>query len=208
MRKAKYSIASHPNPSRYIERSMKDDVPNPRIPIVPVAGSPRCFGERGGRRRHDRASGCVAQTLQGQGAALYVAAPGMIGERAIRQPVPPVGRPYSSSRGSASSTVEQARRPPGQRHESLLPLVKSGTTVAASSDDPSPRLDVNRECRLTGRGSTKLLIAIAIVLPLPWNRAHTRRPENLCPGPRPGPRRIWPAAGGCRWPLKSPGARW
>ena len=65
-------------------------VPDPGVPVVPVAGPARCFGQRGGGCRHDGARRGVAQPLEGQGTALHVAPPRMIRKIAGGQPVPPV----------------------------------------------------------------------------------------------------------------------
>ena len=55
---------------------------------------PGRLGQRGRRRRAHRAGRRVGQALQRQRAALAGTAPGMVGERAAREPVLPVmGRP-------------------------------------------------------------------------------------------------------------------
>ena len=83
-----------PPESQTVQRTKHERrVPDPGIAIVPVAGPARRFGQRGGRRRHDRAGGRVAQTLQGQGAALDVAAP-----RDDRERCPSTATPASRRR--------------------------------------------------------------------------------------------------------------
>ena len=75
-----------------VERAQHEGgVADPRVAVVPVARPAGRLGQRGRRRRHDGAGRRVAQTLERQGAALDVAAPRMVGEGAVGQPVPPVG---------------------------------------------------------------------------------------------------------------------
>ena len=65
-------------------------VADPGVAVVPVARPAGGLGQRGGRRRHDGAGRRVAQSLERQRAALHVAAPRMVGEGAVGEPVPPV----------------------------------------------------------------------------------------------------------------------
>ena len=81
-----------PVEAQTIERSQHESgVPDPGVAVVPVAGAARRLGEGGRRGGHDRPGRGVAQALEGQGAALDVRAPRVVGERPGGQPVTPVG---------------------------------------------------------------------------------------------------------------------
>src|SRR5690606_23821448 len=65
-------------------------VADPRVAVVPVAVAARGLRQRRRRRGRDRAGGRERQALEGQRAALQVAAPRVVGEAAPVQPVLPV----------------------------------------------------------------------------------------------------------------------
>ena len=68
-------------------------VADPREAVVPVALAARGLGQRRRGGRADRARRRVGQPLEGQGAALEVPLPRVVGEVAVREPlVPEVGR--------------------------------------------------------------------------------------------------------------------
>ena len=79
-------------------------VPDPREPVVPVPLSPGRLRQGGRRGSEQRAGPAEGEALQREGAALEVRPPGVVRERAARQPVlPVVSRPGQPS--YASSTV-------------------------------------------------------------------------------------------------------
>ena len=65
-------------------------VADPGVAVVVVAVAARGLGQRRAAGRGHRAGRRVGQALEGQRAALQVAAPGVVGEPAARQPVLPV----------------------------------------------------------------------------------------------------------------------
>ncbi len=64
-------------------------VADPAVAVVPVAMAADQLGQRGRGRGEERARRGIGQPLQHEGAPLQGAAPRMIGERALGEPVPP-----------------------------------------------------------------------------------------------------------------------
>ena len=146
-------------------------VPDPGVAVVPVAGPARCLGQRGGGSRHDGPGGGVAEALEGQGAALDVAAPRVIGEGGRRQPIPPVGHGVVQLR---LGLLHRGGRPasPGQGHEGALALIQVGAAVAAGPGHPQAQTRGHRQRRVArrrvhGHGA----VALAVVVPGPGQRA-------------------------------------
>ena len=101
-------------------------VPDPGEAVVVVAVAARRLRERRAARRHHGARRRVGESLQGQRAALQVAAPRVVGELAARQPVlPVVGRPHLP----LVRVGEGGRRhgaTPGQGDEADVALLEQG----------------------------------------------------------------------------------
>ena len=98
-------------------------VAHPGVPIVPVALAARRLGQRGGGGRGDRAGGRERQALEGQGAPGQVAAPAVVGETAVGQPVLPVVRGPDQPPVSVLVAFRDAATP-GQRAEAGLALLQ------------------------------------------------------------------------------------
>jgi hypothetical protein len=64
-------------------------VADPGIAVIPVALAARSLGQRGGEGGEKGAGGGVGESLEGEGGTLQVAAPGVVGEAACREPAPP-----------------------------------------------------------------------------------------------------------------------
>ena len=120
-----------PVESEPVERAQHErGVADPGVAVVPVARPTGRLGQRGRRGRHDGAGRRVAQPLERQRAALHVAAPGMVGERAVGEPVPPVG---DRCRELLLRLVEVGGpvAGPRQRDEGRLTLLQRRASVAA-----------------------------------------------------------------------------
>ena len=98
-------------------------VPDPRVAVVVVARAADRLGQRRGRGRRYRPRRRVRQPLEGERAALEVAAPRMVGEAAPSQPVlPVVRRPLEPvDEPLRSSTAGPARPRTGRRSAHLPP---------------------------------------------------------------------------------------
>ena len=108
-------------------------VPDPGEPVVPVARPAGRFRQRGRRRGHDGAGRGVAERLQGQGAAVDVGLPRMIGDLGRAQPVAPEvdgGVQRAERLVLAARNVAAA---PGQHHERRLALGERGAAVTAGA---------------------------------------------------------------------------
>ena len=191
-----------------VERAQHEGgVADPGVAVVPVARPAGRLGQRGGGGRHDGAGRGVAQALERQGAALHVAAPGMVGERAVGEPVPPV-----ADRGGELRLrlVQVGGRWPD--HDSAtkaaLALLERRAAVAAGARRAEAEGRRHGEHGSpTGGRTGHGLVAVAVVVPHARSGLRTRRWAPRWPRPRRGPRCRWPAAGGCPLAAASPGAR-
>ena len=194
-----------PVEAQAVERAQHEGrVPDPGVAVVPVAGPARRLGQRGGGRRHDGAGGGVAQTLERQRAALHVAAPGMVGERAVGQPVPPVGDGVVELGLRLVQVGGRGRPTTGRRR----PSRPSPAWSARSSGPGRCRGGWTTSWSATGSpagGRTVMSVAVAVVCPTAGLDAVLEDGDARWPPPRPGPRCSWPGAAGSRWRRRRPG---
>ena len=155
-----------------VERSQHEGgIADPGVAIVPVARPTGCLGERGRRRRHDGTGGRIAQALERQRAALYVAAPGMVGEGPVGQPLPPVGH-RCVELALRLFEVRGLTASPGQGGKGGLAPVQGGAAVAAGGRRAQAEGGRQGEVRIAGRGAHGHgVVAVARVGPGPGLRA-------------------------------------
>ena len=149
-------------------------VPDPGVAVVPVAGPARRLGQRRGGRRHDGPGRGVAQTLQGQRAALDVAAPGMVGKCAGGQPVPPVGDGVVEL-GLGVLHRGRLAGAPGEGDEGGLAPVETGPPVAAGSGHSQADARSHGQRGVAGRrvhGHGP--VALAVVVPDPLGDPYSK----------------------------------
>ena len=136
-------------------------VADPGVAVVPVARPAGRLGQRGRRGRHDGAGRRVAQALERQRAALDVAAPGMVGERAVGEPVPPV-RDRCGELLLRLVEIGGAVAGPRQRDEGRLALLQRRAPVAAGPDGTEADGRRHGEHGVADRGSDRHgLVAVA-----------------------------------------------
>ena len=132
--KAKYSIASQSKPRRYSDAEHERRVPDPGVPVVPVARPAGRFRQRGRRGGHDGAGGGVAEPFQRQRAAVEVGLPRMVGDLAPCSASRARSRRCVSSAPNASSWLAGHAGPPRTgRRTPTGPAVERGAAVAAGA---------------------------------------------------------------------------
>ncbi len=145
----------------------KGGVAHPGIAIVPVALALWRLGQAGGRRGQQGPGRRVREAFEGQGTALEVAAPAVIGEVAQGDPLPPVlGRAVHAFLGILVGHRGRKRRP-RQGHEVAVALHHAGAGVEAPALDPGT--EVGGDAKLDAgaiAGGDDLAVPVAFVDPI------------------------------------------
>ena len=126
-------------------------VADPGVAVVPVALAARRLRQRRGRRGDHRAGRRVGEALERQRAALQVAAPRVVGEVAVREPlVPEVRRAHQAAVGIVVG-LRRAVLGPRQRDERGVAVAhrRAGADALALEADPQ----VGREAQSRRRRS-------------------------------------------------------
>ena len=189
-----------PVEAQAIERSQHEPgVPDPGVAVVPVAGPARCLGE--GRRRggHDRPGRRVAQALEGQGTALDVGAPRVVGELPAGQPVTPVGHRGVDIPVGLVLVGRGDSLPPRQGHEALLTLGQAGAPVATGAGlAQSEAAHQGKRQVAIGGSDGEGAVAITVIRPLPGSGPIVEQRYAVGDRSRPLPKRTSPSATGRR----------
>ena len=137
----------------------------PAEAVVPVPFAARCLGQRGGRRGGDGPGGREGQALKGQGAARQVAAPAVIGEAAVGQPVLPVVRGPHQPLVGVFVAVRYAAAP-GQRAETGVACLQQrpGPGARSLQAEAHVRGQLERQVK-AGRLDDRLGVAAVGMLP-------------------------------------------
>ncbi len=142
-------------------------VPDPGVAVVPVALALRGLRQRGGRRRQQRTGRGVGQALQGQRAALQVAAPRVVREVAQRDPLPPVLGGAAHPLVGLGQGARRGQRRPGQRDEVLVALDHPGPCVQPGALDPRPEVGGQPQGDVDALGAGQhRAVPLALVAPL------------------------------------------
>ena len=135
-------------PERVQAPQRERGVAHPAVAVVPVAFPVRRLGQRGGRRRDERAGGHEREALQRQRRALEVIAPGMIGVGAVGQPAAPeVARAVEVLLGLLGRARAAEPLGPGDRAEAPLAFDHRVTSVHAVALDPHAHVAVQAKLR-------------------------------------------------------------
>ena len=142
-------------------------VADPAESVVVVAVAARRLGQRRRAGCHHGTGRGVGQTREGEGAALEVAAPGVVRELAARQPVLPVM--CGPHQLLVRLLVRRGSRAPAprQRHEPGVALLEHGARTGLATFEPEEHVggQGQRDARVRRRGPA-LVVAVAGVLPL------------------------------------------
>ena len=142
-------------------------VAHPGVAVIPVTFAARCFRQRRGRGGDDRTGRGEGEPLQRQRAALQVAAPGMVGERATIEPVLPVVTRPAQSASRLLQCLGRGVFAPRQRDEPVLALLEqraSGRRRRLESD-----VEVRGQAQLLsdpGRRRQRLVVPLTGIRPL------------------------------------------
>ncbi len=151
-----------------VERAQHErGVADPGVAVVPVARPAGRLGQRGRGRRHDGAGGGVAQTLEGERAALDVAR-ARDGRGTCRWTASPASRRRCRRAGAAPPRGRRALARPRQGDEGGLALLERRAAVAAGPDRAETDARRHAEHGVTGRRAHRhRLVAVAVVVPHP-----------------------------------------
>ena len=120
-------------------------VADPAVAVVPVALAAGRLGQRGGGRGDHRAGGRVGEALQRERAALQEAAPGVVRELAVVEPVlPVVGGPHQPLVGLVVA-LGRAVLGPRQRREQRVALLHQRPAGGARALDAEVHVGGERE---------------------------------------------------------------
>ncbi len=123
----------------------------PRVTVVPVTFSARCFGERGCRRREQRPGRAVGQSLECERAALQIGAPGMIREAARRDPFAPVVLGGDHLGDRLVEGVRHRAVPPRQCDEGRVALVEPTSRAGLAVLDAESQIRGHAQRRMLVR---------------------------------------------------------
>jgi hypothetical protein len=143
-------------------------VPDPGEPVVPVAGPTPGFRQRGRRRGHDGARGGVAESLQGQRAAVEVGLPRVVGDLGRAQPVAPeIDRGVQRAERFLRA-ARNAALPPRQGDERRLALGERRAPITARTQHAERDTAGQFELQITlPRGDRHSVVPVTLVTPCP-----------------------------------------
>ena len=176
-------------------------VADPGVPVVVVAVAAHGLRQRGAAGRGHGAGRRVGQALEGQRAALEVAAPGVVGEPSAGQPVlPVVGGPHQPRVGVV---VRRGRLGPAPREcdEADVALLEERAAAGVAALEAEKHVGGQRQVHVAAvGGGHPLVVAGAGVLPARGASGRSRRPARSPSPSGPRPRRTGRCAAGCARP--------
>ena len=143
-------------------------IADPGEAVVPVALAAGRLRQRRGGGGHDRPGGRVAQALERQRAALEVTPPGMVGEVAALQPVPPDLRRVPYLIGGLLRRAGDLVAP-GERREGHLSLLEGRPRGYAGSGEAERHAAGQSKLQIPARRRYHgAVVPLAVVAPGPW----------------------------------------